>query len=45
MYPIDPGSNDGTPLMGFAVSFPFDDEAPLIDYAENSVKQLEDFFA
>ena len=45
VYPIDPGSNDGTPLMGFAVSFPFDDEAPLIDYAENSVKQLEDFFA
>lgn len=31
--------------MGFAVSFPFDEEAPLIEYAENSVKQLEDLFA
>jgi hypothetical protein len=30
--------------MGFAISFPFDDDAPLIDYAENSVKQLERIF-
>jgi hypothetical protein len=44
VYPIDRGAG-ADPLMGFAVSFPFDDEAPLIDYAENSVKQLEDFFA
>ena len=45
IYPIDPGDKDADPLMGFAVSFPFDDDAPLIDYAENSVKQLEELFA
>ena len=44
-YPIDPGNKNSDPLMGFAVSFPFDHEAPLIDYAENSVKQLEELFA
>lgn len=43
IYPIDAG--DGTPpLMGFAVSFPWDDNAREIEYAENSVKQLEDLF-
>lgn len=45
IYPINPGTAGGKPLMGFAVSFPFDEDAPLIDYAENSVKQLEDVFA
>lgn len=45
IYPIDPGDDRADPLMGFAVSFPFDEEAPLIEYAENSVKQLEDLFA
>lgn len=45
VYPIDPGNEDADALMGFAVSFPFDHEAPLVDYAENSVKQLEELFA
>ena len=45
IYPIDAGLDDNIPIMGFAVSFPFDTDAPLIDYAENSVKQLEDLFA
>ena len=44
IYPIDAGLPDNLPLMGFAISFPFDSEAPLIDYAENSVKQLESIF-
>ncbi len=44
IYPIDAGLPDDIPLMGFAVSFPFDDDAPLVDYAENSVKQLESLF-
>jgi hypothetical protein len=44
IYPIDAGLPDDLPLMGFAVSFPFDDDAPLVDYAENSVKQLESLF-
>lgn len=44
IYPIDGGLPDDLPLMGFAISFPFDDDAPLIDYAENSVKQLERLF-
>jgi hypothetical protein len=45
VYPIDPKEKEADILMGFAVSFPFDAEAPLIDYAENSVKQLEELFA
>ena len=45
MYPIDACLDEKIPIMGFAVSFPFDTDAPLIDYAENSVKQLEDLFA
>jgi len=44
IYPIDAGRADNLPLMGFAISFPFDEAAPLIDYAENSVKQLERLF-
>ena len=32
------------PLVGFALSFPKDADAPPVEYAENSVKQLEDFF-
>jgi hypothetical protein len=32
------------PLMGFAVSFPYDENAPLIDYAETSVQGLEEIF-
>ena len=44
VYPLDAGLPDNLPLMGFAISFPFDEEAPLIDYAENSVKQLERLF-
>jgi hypothetical protein len=44
IYPIDAGLADNLPLIGFAISFPFDDDAPLIDYAENSVKQLERIF-
>lgn len=44
IYPIEAGLPDDIPLMGFAVSFPFDDDAPLVDYAENSVKQLESLF-
>ena len=42
IYPIDGG--DRGPLMGFAISFPSDPDGPLIEYAENSVKQLEDLF-
>jgi len=45
IYPIDASLEGGVPIMGFAVSFPFDDDAPLIDYAENSVKQLEELFS
>ena len=45
IYPIDAGLDGDIPIMGFAVSFPFDADAPLIDYAENSVKQLEELFA
>jgi hypothetical protein len=45
IYPIDPERDGAPPLLGFAVSFPFDEQAPLIDYAENSVRQLEDLFA
>ncbi len=44
IYPIDGRLPGNLPLMGFAISFPFDDDAPLIDYAENSVKQLERLF-
>ncbi|MES2443978.1 MAG: Z1 domain-containing protein [Pseudomonadota bacterium] len=44
IYPLDAGLPKDVPLMGFAISFPFDDDAPLIDYAENSVKQLERIF-
>jgi Z1 domain len=32
------------PLMGFAISFPADGDAPLIEYAENSVRRLEEIF-
>lgn len=45
IYPIHADIDDNTPIMGFAVSFPFDADAPVIDYAENSVKQLEELFA
>lgn len=45
IYPLDPEDRNAKPITGFAVSFPFDDEAPLVDYAENSVKQLEDLFS
>lgn len=44
IYPIDAAMPNQTPIMGFAISFPFDEDAPLIDYAENSVKQLERIF-
>ena len=44
VYPIDARLSEDLPLMGFAISFPFDAEAPLLDYAENSVKQLESMF-
>lgn len=44
IYPIEAGLSDHLPLMGFAISFPFDTDAPLIDYAENSVKRLERIF-
>lgn len=44
IYPIDAGLEDNLPLMAFAISFPFDADAPLIDYAENSVKQLDRIF-
>ncbi|QXC52612.1 Z1 domain-containing protein (plasmid) [Agrobacterium salinitolerans] len=44
IYPLNAGPPSETPLVGFAVSFPFDEHAPLIDYAENSVKQLESIF-
>lgn len=43
IYPIDAGEEQ-KPLFGFAVSFPWDDDAREIEYAENSVKQLEDIF-
>ena len=47
VYPLDPGfsESDIPPMIGFGVSLPFDRDAPLIDYAANSVKQLEDLFA
>lgn len=47
VYPLDPGTSkaDVPPIIGFGVSLPFDDDAPLVDYAANSVKQLEDLFA
>lgn len=47
VYPLDPGSSrvDVPPMIGFGVSLPFDRDAPLIDYAANSVKQLEELFA
>ncbi len=44
IYPIAASLAADLPLMGFAISFPFDDDAPLVDYAENSVKQLESLF-
>ncbi|OQM76695.1 Z1 domain-containing protein [Manganibacter manganicus] len=43
IYPIGTGSGQ-TPLMGIAVSFPWDVNAREIEYAENSVKQLEELF-
>lgn len=47
VYPLDPGPSkaDVPPIIGFGVSLPFDDDAPLVDYAANSVKQLEDLFS
>lgn len=39
IYPIDSGEKSKEALMGFAVSFPFDPEGELVEYAENSVKQ------
>ncbi len=45
IYPIDADLGNNVPIMGFAVSFPFDTDEPLITYAENSVKQLEDLFS
>jgi hypothetical protein len=44
IYPIDAGETTNVPVMGFAVSFPFDRDARLVEYAENSVKQLEGIF-
>ncbi|WP_105434796.1 Z1 domain-containing protein [Neorhizobium tomejilense] len=44
VYPLNAGLPGDLPLVGFAISFPFDEHAPLIDYAENSVKQLESIF-
>ena len=44
VYPINGAPVSEFPLMGFAVSFPFDPEASLVEYAENSVKQLEEVF-
>lgn len=45
LYPICADAPDvKTPLIGFAVSFPKDADAPLVDYAENSVRQLESLF-
>lgn len=44
IYPIL-GPDPKIPIMGFAVSFPFDHDAPVIDYTENSVRQLVDLFA
>lgn len=44
IYPIDARGKCEEPLMGFAVSFPFDPNGSLIEYAQNSVKQLEDLF-
>ena len=44
IYPIDAGLDGNTPIMGFAVSFSYDADAPVINYAENSVKQLEELF-
>jgi hypothetical protein len=45
LYPIYADAPDvKTPLIGFAVSFPKDADAPLVDYAENSVRQLESLF-
>ena len=43
IYPIAAGL-ENVALMGFAISFPWDKDAPEVDYAENSVKQLEDLF-
>ena len=44
IYPIAAAGLEDVALMGFAVSFPWDTDAPEVDYAENSVKQLEDLF-
>lgn len=44
IYPIDAGEKCKNPVMGFAISFPFDQDARLVEYAENSVKQLEGIF-
>ena len=44
VYPIDSVGAVDVPLMGFAISFPADPEGPTVDYAENSVKQLEELF-
>jgi hypothetical protein len=43
IYPIENPKSE-SPLMGFAVSFPYDENANTIEYAENSVKQLADLF-
>jgi hypothetical protein len=43
VYPIFRAEGE-TPLIGFALSFPDDQDAPLVEYAENSVKQLESLF-
>lgn len=43
IYPIEDPKRD-TPLIGFAISFPYDEAANAIEYAENSVKQLADVF-
>lgn len=44
LYPVDPEDDAVRPLVGFGVSFPEDKEAPLTDYAENSVRQLASLF-
>jgi hypothetical protein len=44
IYPINSEGKASVPLMAFAISFPADPNGPLVEYAENSVKQLEDVF-
>jgi hypothetical protein len=43
LYPVHRAPS-ATPLMGFALSFPADNDAPPVEYAENTVKQLASLF-